>query len=91
MSLHAEIYLKAAELVALEWERFACLAVDEASGCVDGEYTKAFERLFQPENAEPTNAWFGHDEVQENRDARVTALLLMAEIVEAEMAEQGEL
>jgi hypothetical protein len=81
MKLDPKVYRKAASYIDAGSQSYACIALERATRRLDGPYSTEFRELFHPDH-DTCIIWFGPAIEKENQNARVIALLLMAEIVE---------
>jgi hypothetical protein len=83
MKKHRQVFLKAAGLIASQKEKFACLAILFAAEkyLLECEEVLIFSDYFNPHNG--NLSWWHSENTEDDRNARLIALLLMAEICEA--------
>lgn len=84
--LDPEVYREAAARIANYSEMFCCHAICKVLGVNEfhpraKRYIQAFAGVFMPETRKPAWAWWD-ESWRENRQSRLWALLLMAEMVE---------
>jgi len=89
---HADIYRKAAELLAHDFipGNWSCWAIEMVLKvpCSDGEnekhpLVKEYEKFFKPDNAANSHAWGLTWDIEDRDECRILALCFMAAISES--------